>query len=364
MKKLIEGLIILTLLCWATQTLVAQWGFGDEVFVTPRNGILIELKTESIVNGNEIRLNQIARWAVSNDVMEQTGDLIVGRFTAGKTSQAIDLDEIKALLEGAGVNLASVDFSGALRCVVSRGEEIAAEPTVAAAAAPTTQPVQSNSLSSERSLRDRLIAEVAERFGLPPDSLQVRFSQQDEPILALSDATCKFDIAPRKQRNIGDITWDVTVTSDKGRQKHSIAANVRAWQTQIIAVKPIVTRQVIGESDVTEKRILLDRLADEGSLTIDQVVGQQSGRDLSPGVALTGRMIEAVQVAKVGQLINVIVQQGGVQLKWVAEARESGAYGQTIRVRKPGTRDEFSVLLNGPQQGRLISNPSHVAVAQ
>src|SRR4029453_13208337 len=120
MKKMIQGLIILTLLCWATQTLVAQWGFGDEIFSSPRNGILIELRKESIVSGNEIRLNQIARWPLSSDVMEQTGDLVVGRFAAGKNSQAIDLDELKAILEGAGVNLASVDFSGALRCVVSR----------------------------------------------------------------------------------------------------------------------------------------------------------------------------------------------------------------------------------------------------
>jgi flagella basal body P-ring formation protein FlgA len=207
-----------------------------------------------------------------------------------------------------------------------------------------------------------LIAEVAERFALSADSLQVRFSQQDEKVLNLPDSNCKFDVEPRKQRNIGDITWDVTVTGSTGRQKHSISAHVRAWQTQIIAVKPIVTRQVISESDVTEKRVLVDRLPDEGSLTLDQVVGQQSARDISPGVAFTGRMIEAVQLAKVGQLINVLVQQGRVQLKWVAEARESGAYGQTIRVRKPGTREEFSVLLSGPQQGKLISSPSNVAL--
>ena len=34
------------------------------------------------------------------------------------------------------------------------------------------------------------------------------------------------------------------------------------------------------------------------------------------------------------------------------------------RVRKPGTRDEFSVLLTGPQQGKLISSPSNVALIQ
>ena len=366
MKKMIQGLIILTLLCWATQTLVAQWGLGEEIsgekFVAPRAGILIELKREAMVGGSEIRLNEIARWAgAGSDALEQTGDLIVGRFAAGKMSIAIDQDELKSVLEGAGVNLASIDFSGALRCVVMRTEATPVEAPLINSAPPTTRPVIE---STSRLLREILIAEVAGRFELPVDSLQVRFSQQDEKVLTLSEASCKFDVEPRKQRNIGDISWDVTVTSAEGKKKHSISANVRVWQTQVIAAKPIVTRQVIGESDVTEKRILVDRLPDEGSLTVDQVVGQQSGRDLSPGVALSGRMIEAVQLAKVGQLINVVVQQGGVQLKWVAEARESGAAGQAIRVRKSGTREEFSVLLTGPQQGKLISSPSNVALIQ
>src|SRR6266568_4167269 len=112
LKKIIQGLIILTLLAWATQTLVAQWGFGDEVslekFVVPsRRSTVIELKSEAMIAGNEIRLNQIARWpGAGDDVMEQTGDLILGRFAAGKFSRAIDLDEVKVILEGAGVNLA------------------------------------------------------------------------------------------------------------------------------------------------------------------------------------------------------------------------------------------------------------------
>jgi hypothetical protein len=63
-----------------------------------------------------------------------------------------------------------------------------------------------------------------------------------------------------------------------------------------------------------------------------------------------------VQLAHVGQLINVSVQQGRVELKWVAEAREIGCYGQTIRVRKPGTREEFNVLLTGPQEAKLVGS--------
>src|SRR6185295_1969554 len=113
------------------------------------------------------------------------------RFAAGKTSQAIDLDEVKAVLEGAGVNLASIDFAGALRCVVSRTEQAPVE-TPAPFVVPSTQPVALD--AGSKTLRNLLIAEVAERFGLPVDSLQLRFSQEDEKTLALSEASNKFDI--------------------------------------------------------------------------------------------------------------------------------------------------------------------------
>src|SRR5258706_7943979 len=100
LRKVIQGLIILTILAWATQTLVAQWGFGDEIqerFIAPSRRITaIELKTEAIITGNEIRLSQIARWPGSGtDAMDQTSDLIVARFESGKMSRTIDLDELE-----------------------------------------------------------------------------------------------------------------------------------------------------------------------------------------------------------------------------------------------------------------------------
>ncbi len=375
-RKMIQGLIILTLLAWATQTLVSQWALGsEERFIAPAGRVAgIELRSEANVSSAEIRLSQIARWPASRgDAMDQTGDLIVGRFESGKLSRVIDLDEVKTVLEGAGINLGTIDFAGALRCVVTRSDarlELALEQAATAAVerlTPTTRPSLDQELPARppRSLKEILTTEVAQRFGLPAESLQIRFSPQDEKIVNLSQPHFRFEVEPRRARNIGDMTWDVGLVTAAGRQKVAVTANVRAWQTQVIATKPIVARQVINELDVTEKRILVDHLPEDQPLALSQVVGQQAAREVSPGGAINGRLLEAVQLAKVGQLVNVFVKNGGVQLKWVAEARESGAFGQTIRVRKPGTREEFSIILTGPQQGKLVSaSPGNVAVAK
>ena len=109
-----------------------------------------------------------------------------------------------------------------------------------------------------------------------------------------------------------------------------------------------------SEEDLLERRVLADRLSSQAPLRKEQAVGQQAGRDISPGMPLANGMVEAVQMVKLGGLVTVTVFNGRIQLKWIAEAREHGALGQSIRVRKPNTREEFSVVVTGPQQAQLV----------
>ena len=67
---------------------------------------------------------------------------------------------------------------------------------------------------------------------------------------------------------------------------------------------------------------------------------------------------------KSGQFVTITVRQGGVQISTVAQAMESGSYGQTIRVRNEETRDIFEVTMTGPQTATMDSAPSTAANAQ
>jgi flagella basal body P-ring formation protein FlgA len=163
-----------------------------------------------------------------------------------------------------------------------------------------------------------------------------------------------FDISPRRERNLGYVTWDLLISTPAGaKQKTSVTADVRAWQNVLVANRAIVTKQQFRDDDVLEKKLLLDYLVEDNALSKAQVVGQQASRDIATSTIITTRMVEATVLARVGQLVNVTIEQGQVKLKWVAEARESGCYGQTIRVRKPGTREEYHVTLTAAQEGRL-----------
>lgn len=382
-KRLARDLLVVMVLAWATQLLLSQWGYGAEPverFVPPSGGFApqatLELRSTVSVMGAEIRLKHLARWTEEDALaMAQTADLVIARFET-ETQVMLSAEQVRKVLEGAGVNLAAINFAGALSCKAMRvdaggqgsgfriQEKTAAEPVPTVPATRPAAPVANEAeAAAPQTLRDVLMKEISTRFGIAVEALEVRFAAEDERHLKLPTPLFTFDVQPRRERNLGLITWDVMIAGANLKQKASISANVRAWQQVQVTRLPMVYKQQFREQDVMEKRMLLDHLSEGGALTLEQVIGQQAARDIAAGTVLSARMIEPTTLARVGQLITVNVSKGSMQLKWVAEAREIGSQGQAIRVRKPGTREEFTVLLTGPQEGRLVGGAGGSPVA-
>ena len=394
MRKTIRLLIALTILAWATQTLIHQWGFGaeipalgqdpngpeaaDEKFVPPasRTGpaAAVELRSEARINGPEVRLKQICRWSKADaPAFVQIGELVIARFEETTPFKTVTLAEIRQTLHDAGVNVAVINFHGTTQCTVSRSD-VQYDQTTAldqwiAARAPTTapsevtpasQPTQVASASTPHedaapvhTLRELLIGDLSVRLSMPVDQLQVNFNPADQKLLNLAEPEFKFNINGETVRNLGDVSWDVLVVTESGNRKASISANARAWQNQIALIKPVVYGQVFQAADVTDRRVLVDRVADETLLTKLQIVGQQASRDLQAGTVLTARLVEAVPLARQGQFITVTLNQGSVRVKTVARAMENGSYGQTIKVKNESNEEVYQVVLTGPQEGTM-----------
>jgi flagella basal body P-ring formation protein FlgA len=212
-----------------------------------------------------------------------------------------------------------------------------------------------NSEIPPRTLRELLLADLVDRLHLPAEAFVVKFSASDEKLVSLSEPLFRFEVQCRNPRGIGDVTWDVNVITDGGKQKAAVSATVGIWQVQLVAARPVGYQQVFTDADVIEKRIVVDQIREGSPLGKEQVVGQQANQGIGAGTVISSRMVEPLQVVRTGQLVTVTVEYGSVQIKWVGEARESGAVGQTIRVKKvkDGSRDEFNVTLTGPQEGKL-----------
>lgn len=390
-RKKTAQLFVILVLAWATQMLLYQWGYGqtvntgEERFVpgTARfdAGATIELRSEATVVGAEVKLKQVCRWSDADaQVFAPIADLTLMRLGPSVPFRSISVNEIKAILRDAGVNIATVNFVGAGSCTIARADvefnegqalqkwidahdgkdDVATLP----ATQPTTAPAASalavsraEKQSQTSTLRDLLITDLATRLQLPVESLQLSFNPQDERVLMLAEPLFKFQIDPRRAKDLGDVSWHVQIFTDGSTQKATIGATARAWQNQVVVTKPLSYKQVIRDADVVDRRTLIDRVSDDQVLDRSQIVGQQAARDLKPGAVITARMVDAVQLVRPGQFVTVVYRQGAIELKTVARAMEGGSFGQTVRVKNESTRDIFEVILTGPQTASM-SNPT------
>lgn len=183
-SKAARLLIGLTILAWATQLLLQQWGFGQAVSndspsdSTPAaqaqaNGApsdaaptqstvpdvmqtaagvtlaavpveppekfiesqelspVLELRAEALIIGDEIHLKQVCRWRDEyRAAMAPLADLVVAHIPQGKVFAVITLEDLQKTLVGAGVNIAPLRFAGVGKCTISRSDLPSADPDV------------------------------------------------------------------------------------------------------------------------------------------------------------------------------------------------------------------------------------------
>jgi flagella basal body P-ring formation protein FlgA len=325
----------------------------------------LEVRGEATIVGPEVKLRQVCRWGEADEAaFGGAGELVVARITQ-QGVQAIELNELKAALHDAGVNLATIRFAGNVTCNVTRSDAgqpgdqaglataVSVRKLTPTTSAATTQQADGGVMT----LRERLTRDVAERLALPIETVQVAFAAGDEKLLSLPEPQFRFNIDPRRVRNLGSVSWEVTIEAEGAKgvkpQKAVITAMARAWQNQLVVNKPVAGRQTIREDDVIERRALVDKLEDGQLLTRGQVVGQQAVLDMKPGTVLTARTVEATPLARVGQLVTVTINSGGVHIRTVARAMDAGTFGQSIRVRNETTKDVYEVILTGPGLGSM-----------
>jgi flagella basal body P-ring formation protein FlgA len=386
-RKQAQLLIVFTLLAWATQTLLHQWGYGQDVpqdltqtpdlpaadkFVpsdsdsTPAG--TLELRQDATISGADVLLKQVCRWSDSDAaVFTAIADLKLAHLADGAGMQSFTVDDIRQTLHNAGVNIAMINFSGATSCNVTRSDAQAdPQQTVAQwidSQQPPAAPKQTPTLAASpndikpdpnfHSLRDLLAQDLGQRLGIAPETLQLTFSPLDDKVLTLSEPVFKFDVRPSRARALGNVSWDVTVCTDSANKKISISAYARAWQDQTIVAHPLAAREILTADDFTTNRVLVDSLPDHSLLRVDQCTDQQAAQELRPGTVMTAQMVDPVPLIKPGQLVTVTVTRGAVQLRSVARAMEEGSLGQTVKVRIENTRDILDVTVTGPQEARL-----------
>jgi len=374
---------------------------GQEVFVPdpqvrPYIAARLELRPDATIPDGDVKVKNVCRWQDSDAAfLAPVAELSITHMTDNQVYARISLDQLRATLRDAGMNLALVRIGGATLCLVNRSGPLGrdrvaldgwadahqAGQAVQAGATETPPPPQrspgapgdgDNLAGAPRmaapaatgpgnSLRNVLATDLARHLELDPASIEMSFNASDDKVLNLAGPYFQFEIAPRRDRLLTDLCWDVGIVAGGERHSATINATARVWETQIVLVKPLAYRQVIRDQDVEEKRMLAEQLPPEPLLSKAQAVGQEAARELKPGVVLTSSLVSPAMLARPGQLITVNVIRGRMKITAVAKAIDGGSYGQAVRARNDiDPTQVFEVTLTGPQEGTIVGEQNSI----
>jgi flagella basal body P-ring formation protein FlgA len=389
-RKQVQLLVILTILAWATQTLMHQWGFSQVISPAPSSAIdvsdmpasadekfvpsaadstpsgTLELRQDATVSGPDVKLKQVCRWSDADAaVFTPIADTTLLQFSGSDSFRTLSIEEISQTLHEAGVNVALINFAGATSCTITRSDAQADARQTIQQWIDTQQPAAGNtSLAPSpatdvkpdpnfHTLRDLLVDDLSQRLDIPAETLQLTFSAEDEKLLSLAEPIFKFDIKPSRARALGNVSWEVTVLTDAASRKVTVNSIARASEDEVVVARMLTMHKILEAGDFTTHRVLVDSLPDRQLLHMDQCIGQEAVEDLRPGTIMTAQLVNPVPLVKSGQLVTVNLRRGSVQLREVARALEQGSLGQTIRVRNENTRDMLDVTVIGAQEARL-----------
>jgi len=288
-RKTVQLMVIVTILAWATQTLLSQWGYGQT----------IEIRCEATIDGSEVTLRQLCRWDQSSGI-DARGDLVVAKLTSNQPVKQVGMNEIKTSLKDAGVNLTTIEFAGAASCAVRQSG------------------VDDETFA-------RLIAKDA----------VIETANASEPVEA-----------PAMEESVGfpEIRAAVEAVA---------ITTQPAFKKQLVLTRALSVGQKVLASDVVVQALVENGDATTPEVNPDEIIGALLLKDMKRGEVLAAASVKAAPLVLKDQFITIAFSHNGQVVETVARALEDGIKGQTIQVRNEATREIYKVTVTAEAAGTV-----------
>ncbi len=132
------------------------------------------------------------------------------------------------------------------------------------------------------------------------------------------------------------------VSPSSGRAWFLLSAGRRSFWVQVkymvkvpvvIAKGPVERGQVLTAADVEPKYMWLDPMRARGVVSYQDAVGKVATRRIDAGMVLTSSMLKRPLLVKRGELVQFLLNAGGVRITGVAKAMSNGCKGDVVELR-------------------------------
>lgn len=316
----------------------------------------IRVRPSALIDHDQIRLADVAVIeGFAADQLSELQELAIADAPPFGQSKLITLNDIRAKLAGAGVNMAVVCLKGASRCVVRRPTEMPPEQDA-------PQDSSASKAKGEQSLRAQIQRFIDERLAQYGGEAEVSFRRTPAALLALSGPAYTFEIEPRSNRKLG--TFELLVTIQHGSaesQIQKVAVEVALKKDVIVAISPISRGLTITRADIMTEQRSFKKLEHIGMTNPAAVIGQEAKRDIRMGDMVKAGDIKSKVLVKRNELVSIRSVRNGIAIESAGKALGNGALGESIEVRNEGSEETFWARVTGLRQAEALGRPERRA---
>ena len=129
-----------------------------------------------------------------------------------------------------------------------------------------------------------------------------------------------------------------------------------------LAAARLLPGAIMRPEDVRIGRVSAASLRGEVIHGLHQIIGQQLTRPMVPGQPLTPADLTQPVLVKRGAIVRLRLESGGLAVTGQGVALESGAAGDRIKLRNPGSRNLLEGVVIGPDLVRVAPGAHMMAV--
>jgi len=310
----------------------------------------IRLKSDCRAAGSLLVLGDVAD-IFSNDAQEAAtlAALPLTPAPAPGVKRFLRIREIQDMLATRGVNLAEQRFSGTIQVSVEAPpatlKQTTIQPQLAKPAKTNVPPQQLVS----HALRDYLhvVSNTEQDW-----QLDFHLSAADQHLLrqATSDLRVSGGQAPWS----GTQSFTILIPTAEGPQQLSLTAQVHAQRAVVAVIRSLPRGSIVRAADVqlvepaSHEHVVR---AGETFHNIEDVVGKETQRSISPGQVLDANYVRSPILIRRGEVVTVYARAAGIRVRTTGRALADGSEGELILVEtlETGKREKFDARVTGAQ---------------
>ena len=351
-KRLTIGLVI---------SLVV-WG---ELADAGQNGrIEIRIWDQATVVTPEIRLDQIASISGVPEEVAALKPLLIVSLLNDDQTVTLRAWEIARRLSEAGFDANRIDVRGSARCIVSYVPEKDGVDTAGHAERSMTSGasvVRRGPASLEAKIREMIERNLTNK-GLPVGSkVEIGFSATVQELLALTEPSYRFEIETQQRTTnwIGLVGLKIKVyRNDDLLQTVPVLAQVQVKARIAIAARTINSKARLTSQDLEMTWRAITNLSGKFVTDVTDLADQQARRMIPPGTILTAELFEPLPLVKRGQLVTVLYNRSGLEIKMVGKVMQNGYRDEMVQVRNEQSKEVFRAKVVGAGQVLVENNPT------